>query len=276
MSNLFTINYEALVTELVEKYGEDSVCMSTGWTELWLPLYRDVGLLIRKLEQQDPRGDHIRVLSSHLAKSVGGTAPYRFSPENLLRMKKYSVSFERNPDLARWEATAWRSWHGRMPSNFDKTLPQEMKEEAQSIFKNSYRLPMPSTVADGDLSKLKESDLEEAFMANINTAMPELGRGFSFMSRQHRAKGNKKHRYDMVFYQQILKCHVIMDLKIGAFKSEYIGQMVDYLQSADMELRLAGDHPTIGIFLCREMDEDEVENTLRKFLSPIGVATFRF
>jgi len=97
-----------------------------------------------------------------------------------------------------------------------------------------------------DLSKLKECHLEEAFVTNSIEALREMGPGFALENRQV-IGGGKKYKYDVLLYQRILKCHIIIDFKIGEFKEEYIEKMVKYLQCAEMELRQWDDQAPIGV-----------------------------
>jgi hypothetical protein len=87
----------------------------------------------------------------------------------------------------------------------------------------------------------------------------ELGKGFSFVSRQQRINTELSHYYiDLVFYNYILKCFVLIDLKIGKLTHQDIGQMDMYVRMYDELKRTEGDNPTIGIILCEEKDRAEV------------------
>lgn len=278
MSKSSVINYTALVSDLGRKHKCADLYMSDTNEELWLPCYRDIGILLQTLEEQGHNiEEHLSFLSTALAKTFARTDSFRFLPERLLRMKEYAGSYTRTPDMIRWEATQRPHWQGRMPSNFHITLPEHLREAAQSVFKNSYRIPVPVPVLAKGTYPLKECDLEEAILANINDIMIELGPGFCFIRRQYKARvDNSEHRYDLVFYHTRLKCHIIVELKRGGFKPEYIGKLLRYLQSAGKELKLEGDNPPIGILLCRKMNEKEVEYATRDALRPIGVATYHF
>lgn len=276
MYSTINTNHTELAARLAKKYEKDKVIMSGGSTESWLPCYHDIGTFILK-QQPHPEDKFLRSLSRQLEKNFPYTAPYRFSSENLRRMKEYVNPHAPSPDLARWEATFRPNWHGLMPSNFQVTLPHQMKEEARSIFKNTYRIPLPANVQNGDLSKLKESDLEKAFVDNIGNAMASLGTGFNFTRSQFKTNSRYgKGRCDLLFYQDILRCHVIIDFKIGPFKVRDIQQMELYLQSIERELRGRDDQAPIGIFLCRKMDEMQIEGLLKEVPYPIGVATYCF
>lgn len=91
----------------------------------------------------------------------------------------------------------------------------------------------------------------------------ELGNGFTFVARQKRISFEDRHfRIDLVFYNRILKCFVLIDLKIGVLKHQDLGQMQMYINYYDRELRLKEENKTIGIVLCKDKSESIVKYTL--------------
>lgn len=95
--------------------------------------------------------------------------------------------------------------------------------------------------------------------------MLELGKGFTFVSRQKRITSGVKHFYiDLVFYNRLLKCFVLIDLKIGELKHQDIGQMQMYVNYFDQNQKVKEENPTIGIVLCKERDDFVVKYTLPK------------
>lgn len=106
-----------------------------------------------------------------------------------------------------------------------------------------------------------EKDLEKALIGNLQQFLLELGRGFSFVSRQYRFKTDNENYYvDLVFYNFILKCFVLIDLKVGKLTYQDIGQMDFYTRYFEENIRTETDNPTIGIVLCTERD-----NTIVKY-----------
>jgi predicted nuclease of restriction endonuclease-like (RecB) superfamily len=104
-----------------------------------------------------------------------------------------------------------------------------------------------------ELSKYSENDLETALLDKIQTFLQELGTGFCFEGRQKRITIDGEHdRIDLVFYHRILKCHILIDLKIRKFKHADSGQMNYYLNYYRNEITQEGDNPPIGIILCTE------------------------
>jgi predicted nuclease of restriction endonuclease-like (RecB) superfamily len=105
-----------------------------------------------------------------------------------------------------------------------------------------------------------ESDVEQVIIGNLQKFLLELGKGFSFVARQQRVTTELSHYYiDLVFYNYILKCFVLVDLKIGKLTHQDVGQMDMYVRMYDQMKRLEGDNPTIGIILCEEKDKTEVK-----------------
>ena len=108
-----------------------------------------------------------------------------------------------------------------------------------------------------------ESDLEEALITHLQKFLLELGRGFSFVARQKRITFDGRHfRIDLVFYNYILKCFVLIDLKIGDLTHQDLGQMQMYVHYYERELMNEGDNPPIGIVLCADKSESVVKYTL--------------
>lgn len=108
-----------------------------------------------------------------------------------------------------------------------------------------------------------ESALEEALITHLQKFLLELGRGFSFVARQKRITFDGRHfRIDLVFYNYILKCFVLIDLKIGDLTHQDLGQMQMYVHYYERELMNKGDNPPIGIVLCADKSESIVKYTL--------------
>lgn len=106
-------------------------------------------------------------------------------------------------------------------------------------------------------SEFTESDLEKSILSNLQKFLMELGKGYAFVSRQQHIHTEKQDYYiDLVFYNYILKCFVLIDLKTNKTTHQDIGQMDMYIRMYDELRRSEGDNPTIGIVLCSDTDED--------------------
>lgn len=107
-----------------------------------------------------------------------------------------------------------------------------------------------------DTPRLRENQLEDAIITRLQQFLLELGRGFSFVARQQRLRFEDKDFYvDLVFYNYVLKCFVLVDLKIGELTHQDIGQMDGYVRMYEEQRRIEGDNPTIGLILCSEKNE---------------------
>jgi predicted nuclease of restriction endonuclease-like (RecB) superfamily len=103
---------------------------------------------------------------------------------------------------------------------------------------------------------LRESDLEQALIDKLQEFLLELGRGFCFVARQKLMRFEDEDFYlDLVFYHSILKCHVLIDLKIGKLTHGDVGQMDSYIRMFDALYKNSDDNPTIGIILCSQKNE---------------------
>jgi predicted nuclease of restriction endonuclease-like (RecB) superfamily len=131
--------------------------------------------------------------------------------------------------------------------------PLEAPPDAMDVLKDPYVLEFL------DLPEwpcLHESGLEEAIVTNLQAFLLELGKGFAFVARQKRMRFDDQDFYvDLVFYHCILKCYVLIDLKIGALTHQDIGQMDGYVRMFDEQGTNEGDNPTIGLILCSEKNE---------------------
>lgn len=108
-----------------------------------------------------------------------------------------------------------------------------------------------------------ESDLEQRLIDKLQQFLLELGTGFTFVARQYRISFDEKHfKIDLVFYNRLLRCFVLIDLKIGELKHQDIGQMQMYVNYYDRKIRLEDENKTIGIILCQDKSDAVVEFTL--------------
>lgn len=110
---------------------------------------------------------------------------------------------------------------------------------------------------------LRESDIEKALIDHLQQFLLELGRGFCFVARQKRMRYDTEDFYiDLVFYHSILKCHVLIDLKLGKLTHQDVGQMDSYIRMYDALYRNNDDNPTLGIILCSQKNEAIVKYSL--------------
>ncbi len=116
-----------------------------------------------------------------------------------------------------------------------------------------------------DKPAYSESQLESSIIEHLQYFLLELGKGFSFVGRQVRFTFEEKHfRADLVFYNRLLRCFVVIDLKLGEIAHQDLGQMQMYVNYYDRYVKLEEEHPTVGILLCQKKNNPIVELTLPK------------
>lgn len=143
-------------------------------------------------------------------------------------------------------------WHQRL-LNAPEAENKAATLSPENLLKDPYILEFLNLPED---TKAHERDLETALIDNLQAFLLELGRGFSFVGRQFRISSETSHFYiDLVFYNYLLKCFVLLDLKIDKLAHQDIGQMDMYVRMFDDLKRGADDNPTLGIILCADKDE---------------------
>ena len=148
----------------------------------------------------------------------------------------------------------------------------EPKPEYEKIVKDPYVMEFLQIKPD---THVFESDLEQALIDHLQQFLLELGRGFSFVARQKRFTLDDQNFYiDLVFYNYILKCFVLIDLKMGQLTHQDIGQMQMYVNYYTRELMNEGDNPPIGIVLCADKSDAVVRYTLPENNSQIFASKY--
>jgi predicted nuclease of restriction endonuclease-like (RecB) superfamily len=181
------------------------------------------------------------------------------------------LGWSRNVLLNQIKAGAYeRAVTEKKTHNFELALPEHLAEQADEMLKSSYNLEFL------DIRRaITERALEDRLIERLRDFILELGYGFCFIGRQHRLTlGKKEYFIDLLFYHRFLKALVAFELKVGPFEPEYAGKMDFYLNLLNDKERGAGDQPSIGVILCAEKDDIEVEYALRTKANPIGVATY--
>lgn len=125
--------------------------------------------------------------------------------------------------------------------------------------------------------RLVETKVEEALITNLKEFLLELGKGFAFLARQERLTLEGDHFYvDLVFYHTILKCYILVDLKVRKLTHQDIGQMQLYTNYYDQERCTPGDNPTLGLILCTDQNETAVRYTLGPDQQKIFASRYQF
>lgn len=139
---------------------------------------------------------------------------------------------------------------------FEKEPPQRPED----IIRDPYVLEFLGVSQD---EKFRETDIESALITHLQRFLLELGRGFAFEARQRRITMDGRHFFiDLVFYNYLMRCFVLIDLKTGDLTHQDLGQMQMYVNYYTRELMNEGDNPPIGIVLCADKSDSLVEYTL--------------
>ena len=156
----------------------------------------------------------------------------------------------------------------RLALSRDKEGVKRLAEKGQIVSKPEDVLKNPYVLEFLGLSeeaRYSESDLESAIISNIENFLLELGKGFLFEARQKRFTFDEDHFFvDLVFYNRLLRCYVIIDLKLDKLTHQDLGQMQMYVNYYDRHIRTPDENPTIGILLCKKKHDALVEITLPK------------
>lgn len=145
-------------------------------------------------------------------------------------------------------------------------------DKPQDVIKDPYVLEF---LGLKELPEYSESELESRIIDSLQQFLLELGRGFAFIGRQVRFTFDEEHfMVDLVFYNRLLRCFVLFDLKIGELKHQDIGQMQMYVNYYDRKMKLPDENPTIGIVLCKDKNNAVVEMTLPEDNSQIFASKY--
>ncbi|MBF0485286.1 MAG: DUF1016 family protein [Candidatus Omnitrophica bacterium] len=156
-------------------------------------------------------------------------------------------------------------------TNFNKTLPQEIKNQAKLAVKDEYTFDFLELGMEHS-----ERELETALMAKVNRFLIEMGGAFTFVGNQFRLEvDDKEYFIDILLYHRRLKCLVAIELKVVEFQPEHVGKMQFYLAALDDIVRTKDENPSIGIILCKDKQRMTVEYALRESKKPIGVARYQ-
>jgi predicted nuclease of restriction endonuclease-like (RecB) superfamily len=149
----------------------------------------------------------------------------------------------------------------------------EKSIQAEDVIRDPYVLEF---LGLEQAPSLFEKDLEQALIDHLQKFLLELGRGFSFVARQKRITFDGRHFYiDLVFYNYILKCFVLIDLKIGDLTHQDLGQMQMYVNYYTRDMKNEGDNPPIGIVLCADKSESIVRYTLSEENTQIFASKYK-
>lgn len=159
---------------------------------------------------------------------------------------------------------------GKTISNFSRTLPAPQSDLAQQTLKDPYTFDFMQLT-----TPFNERDVEQQLTRHLTQFLLELGKGFAFVGRQYHLEiADNDYYLDLLFYHITLKCYVVIELKNKKFIPEYAGKLNFYLSAVDSLLKKDDDQPSIGLLLCRDKSNIEVEFALRDMNKPMGVSEY--
>lgn len=169
------------------------------------------------------------------------------------------------------------SHRGTFPNNFAQALP-DTKQALKAVcsFKDEYLLDFINVEElNEEEEDLDEKIVEKAIVANVKKFIMTFGQDFSFIGNQYRMEVAGEEMFiDLLFFNRELNSLVAVELKSGKFRTSYLGQLNTYLSALDTYIRKPHENPSIGIILCREMNQTFVEFAVRDYNKPMGVATY--
>lgn len=150
-------------------------------------------------------------------------------------------------------------------------MPETVKRLGENPFLDSYVmefLDLPN--------EFRENDLRKALIKNMKDFILELGKDFTYIDEEYKVQvGGDDFRIDLLFYHRGLQCLVAIELKIGKFKPEYISKLDFYLEALDRQVKKENENPSVGLLLCASKNDEVVEYSMSRTMSPLLVAEYQ-
>ena len=167
----------------------------------------------------------------------------------------------------------------KVPNNFTQTLSNSsLARKAVMMFKDSYMLEFINTeeIGERDIQDIDERVVEQQIVQNIKQFIMTFGKDFSFIGNQYHLEVYGVEFFpDLLFFNRELNALVVVELKLGEFKTSYLAQLTTYLRILDDHVRKPHENPAIGIVLCKSANKDFVEYVIQDYNKPMGVATYK-
>ena len=163
-------------------------------------------------------------------------------------------------------------------NNFIQTMPVASARKAIGMFKDEYLLDFINVeeMEVDNPADVDERVVEQAIVRNVKEFIMTFGRDFAYIGNQYHLEIFTNEMFpDLLFFNRELNCMVCVELKTGAFKPGYIGQLHTYMRVLDDKVKKPHENPTIGILLCKSADKAFVEYVISDYNSPMGVATYK-
>ncbi len=273
-----------------------------------IQMYWDVGKYLSELCTKATFGDKV---IDEMAKYIAETSPgiKGFNRRGLYRMKQFYETYKDDKFVT--PLVTQISWTNHLlimsgsktveERHFYMTLcakehysKRELEHQMDSAYYERYMLssktPLPESVPKAvrnsildtyvleflDLpEQFSERNLKKAIIENLKQFILEFGRDFTFIGEEYRVQvGGQDFYIDLLFYNRQLSCLVPIELKIGKFKPEHIGQINFYLEALDRDVKKPNENPSVGVILCADKDDAVVEYALSRSMSPTLVSSY--
>lgn len=150
-------------------------------------------------------------------------------------------------------------------------MVRQIRPELGGVFKDTYILDFLNLPENHS-----EKDLQSALIKNFKKFILEFGKDFAFIGEEYKIQvGKNDYFIDLLFYHRGLQCLVAFELKIDDFKPEFLGKINFYLEALDRDIKKKHENPSVGVILCKSKDDEVVEYTLSRNLSPALVSEYR-
>ena len=312
MDEIMTTDYNNFIKDIKDKIKKAQYEAMKAVNTTLINLYWGIGKEIYNQQQEKGWGKSIvEILSQEIQKEFPGVRG--FSARNLWRMRNFYVVYNDTEFLPPMVAEiSWtknvvimekckddleREFYIKMTkkygwtknvlihhienksyekyllnqTNFEETLPEKYKNQAKLAVKDEYIFDFMELTEEHS-----ERELERALVDNIKEFLGEMGGNFAFMGNQYHINvGGDDFYIDLLLYHRSLKSLVAVELKVGEFKPEYVGQLQFYLTALDKQVKMENENPSIGIIICKEKNRTVVEYALANSDKPIGIATYK-
>lgn len=162
------------------------------------------------------------------------------------------------------------AYYQRYTLSAQKPLPESVPKTVRANILDSYVLEFLDLP-----ERYSENSLKKAIINNLKSFILEFGKDFTFIGEEYRVQvGGQDFYIDLLFYNRALSCLVPIELKIGKFKPEHIGQINFYLEALDRDIKKPNENPSVGVILCATKDDAVVEYALSRSMSPMMVADY--
>ena len=308
-------NYHALLEQISHTYAQGRIVAMQAVNAQLIETYWQVGRHIVEFEQAGKvRADYGKALINNLAKDLNVRHGKGFSRSNLIRVRQFYLAYPKGAtashllswshvvELLKIEEPLERSFYEQQCVHERWSVRELMRQKDSALFlrlaASKDKAGILQLAAQGQLVeqpadllrepyifeflkipepyRVSETQLESHLCDHLQQFLLELGKGFTFVGRQYRITLNNTHyKVDLVFYHRILRCFVLIDLKINEVQHHDIGQMNMYLGYFANEENVEGDNPPIGIILSRNKDELLVEYATYEMNSQLFVQKYQ-